>query len=242
MPLSSCTIWYYTKKVTCISKQVHSFHFSAFEVVSNKCANKQSKKGISPNAHLGDGTMDVVLMHKTIFPRLTALLLVLLHKTNSNRFKYDFVEAFRAINCTIAIPVPSGQKADKAETETGFTKSNASLSNSASPLLDDRHTNYGDNSPNQSCCEINPNNAKPQNKNSTKQQKPTKAAGPILDLGDADDSRKQARNSNLLENMNVNNLNALWNIDGETCEADFFRLQPERQFIQLYATKPSHSN
>ena len=108
-----------------------------FQVVANSCACKQSKLGISPNAHLGDGTMDVVFACKTRCVRLNAIKMLMVHSTKADRFALDFIRAYRAANVVIKILPRSSKSAceftvegdDQPDIPSTRTTPNASSNN-----------------------------------------------------------------------------------------------------------------
>ena len=208
-------------------------------MVANRCSNKQSKRGVSPNAHLGDGTIDVVVIHKADFPRWNALKLLLAHRINAGSYKFDFLEAFRAKCCNIVIPFANSEQADAHRKEilakNSILHSNESLVNSRSPLVADQHSNYGDSSSSfkttrnyQKYYQSNPEI------NNEVNQKINNDDNEVLKNRESNDV---TRNQNQ-EGLDMKNMHALWNIDGETCESDFLRLQPVCQFVRFYATRP----
>lgn len=67
--------------------------FLAINAVSMSCACPRSPKGLSPAAHLSDGTTDLILVHKC--SRINFLRHLLRHTNKNDQFDYPFVEVHR---------------------------------------------------------------------------------------------------------------------------------------------------
>ena len=74
--------------------------------MANSCACKQSKLGISPNAHLGDGTMDMVFARKTACPHWNAVKMFFVHSSKADRFALNFIRVYRLADAEIRILPP----------------------------------------------------------------------------------------------------------------------------------------
>ncbi|XP_073508242.1 ceramide kinase isoform X2 [Phyllobates terribilis] len=68
--------------------------FMAINVASMSCACPRSPRGLSPAAHLADGTADLILVRKC--SRLNFLMHLIRHTTsNSDQFDFPFVDVYR---------------------------------------------------------------------------------------------------------------------------------------------------
>ncbi|KAM7378065.1 hypothetical protein PAMA_013119 [Pampus argenteus] len=67
--------------------------FIAINAASMSCACPRSPKGLSPSAHLADGTTDLILVRKC--SRLDFLRHLLRHTTKEDQFDHSFVEVHR---------------------------------------------------------------------------------------------------------------------------------------------------
>ncbi|XP_076152412.1 ceramide kinase [Alosa pseudoharengus] len=67
--------------------------FLAINAVSMSCACPRSPKGLSPAAHLSDGTTDLILVHKC--SRVNFLRHLLRHTNKKDQFDHSFVEVHR---------------------------------------------------------------------------------------------------------------------------------------------------
>ncbi|XP_075064961.1 ceramide kinase isoform X1 [Mixophyes fleayi] len=71
--------------------------FMAINAASMSCACPRSPKGLSPAAHLADGTADLILVHKC--SRLNFLRHLIRHtRSNSDQFDFPFVDVYRIKN------------------------------------------------------------------------------------------------------------------------------------------------
>ncbi|XP_055047456.2 ceramide kinase [Misgurnus anguillicaudatus] len=67
--------------------------FLAINAASMSCACPRSPKGLSPSAHLADGTTDLILVRKC--SRLDFLRHLLRHTNKNDQFDHSFVEVYR---------------------------------------------------------------------------------------------------------------------------------------------------
>ncbi|RXM27958.1 Ceramide kinase [Acipenser ruthenus] len=67
--------------------------FLAINAASMSCACPRSPKGLSPAAHLADGTTDIILVHKC--SRLNFLRHLFRHTSKDDQFDLTFVEVYR---------------------------------------------------------------------------------------------------------------------------------------------------
>ncbi|KAM4676055.1 ceramide kinase [Discoglossus pictus] len=67
--------------------------FMAINAANMSCACPRSPKGISPAAHLADGTADLILVRKC--SRLNFLRHLIRHTTNKDQFDFGFVDVYR---------------------------------------------------------------------------------------------------------------------------------------------------
>ncbi|KTF74294.1 hypothetical protein cypCar_00027800, partial [Cyprinus carpio] len=67
--------------------------FLAINAASMSCACPRSPKGLSPSAHLADGTTDLILVRKC--SRLNFLRHLLRHTNKDDQFDHSFVEVYR---------------------------------------------------------------------------------------------------------------------------------------------------
>ncbi|TRY59243.1 hypothetical protein DNTS_026382 [Danionella cerebrum] len=67
--------------------------FLAINAASMSCACPRSPKGLSPSAHLADGTTDLILVRKC--SRIDFLRHLLRHTNKSDQFDHSFVEVYR---------------------------------------------------------------------------------------------------------------------------------------------------
>ncbi|XP_048466364.1 ceramide kinase isoform X2 [Rhincodon typus] len=67
--------------------------FLAVNSMNMSCACPKSPKGLSPAAHLADGTIDLILVHKC--SRLSFLRHLIRHTNNDDQFDHAFVEVHR---------------------------------------------------------------------------------------------------------------------------------------------------
>uniref|UniRef100_A0A672N0V3 Ceramide kinase n=1 Tax=Sinocyclocheilus grahami TaxID=75366 RepID=A0A672N0V3_SINGR len=67
--------------------------FLAINAASMSCACPRSPKGLSPSAHLADGTTDLILVRKC--SRLDFLRHLLRHTNKDDQFDHSFVEVYR---------------------------------------------------------------------------------------------------------------------------------------------------
>uniref|UniRef100_A0A671R243 Ceramide kinase-like n=1 Tax=Sinocyclocheilus anshuiensis TaxID=1608454 RepID=A0A671R243_9TELE len=67
--------------------------FLAINAASMSCACPRSPKGLSPSAHLADGTTDLILVRKC--SRLNFLCHLLRHTNKEDQFDHSFVEVYR---------------------------------------------------------------------------------------------------------------------------------------------------
>ncbi|KAL2102260.1 hypothetical protein ACEWY4_001428 [Coilia grayii] len=81
--------------------------FVAINAVSMSCACPRSPKGLSPAAHLSDGTTDLILVHKC--SRLDFLRHLLRHTNKNDQFDHSFVEVHRVRQFRF---MPKHQEAD----------------------------------------------------------------------------------------------------------------------------------
>lgn len=67
--------------------------FLAINAANMSCACPRSSKGLSPSAHLADGTTDLILVRKC--SRIDFLRHLLRHTNKKDQFDYSFVEVYR---------------------------------------------------------------------------------------------------------------------------------------------------
>ncbi|KAG8439884.1 hypothetical protein GDO86_005883 [Hymenochirus boettgeri] len=70
--------------------------FMAINAVSLSCACPRSPKGLSPAAHLADGSADLILVRKC--SRLNFLRHLIRHTSKKDQFEFPFVEVYRVKN------------------------------------------------------------------------------------------------------------------------------------------------
>ncbi|XP_018106474.1 ceramide kinase L homeolog isoform X1 [Xenopus laevis] len=70
--------------------------FMAINAVSMSCACPRSPNGLSPAAHLADGSADLILVRKC--SRLDFLRHLIRHTSNKDQFDFPFVEVYRVKN------------------------------------------------------------------------------------------------------------------------------------------------
>ncbi|OCT87316.1 hypothetical protein XELAEV_18021014mg [Xenopus laevis] len=70
--------------------------FMAINAVSMSCACPRTPKGLSPAAHLADGSADLILVRKC--SRLDFLRHLIRHTSNKDQFDFPFVEVYRVKN------------------------------------------------------------------------------------------------------------------------------------------------
>nr|QFF91272.1 ceramide kinase isoform 2 [Potamotrygon motoro] len=92
-----CNLVFYVK--TCFFLDNHQQwkvikgKFLAINSVTISCACPKSPKGLSPGAHLADGTMDLIVVRKC--SRLSFLRYLIRHTTSNDQFDLPFVEVYR---------------------------------------------------------------------------------------------------------------------------------------------------
>ncbi|XP_015357218.2 ceramide kinase [Marmota marmota marmota] len=80
------------------SEKVEEWHvicgkFLAINATNMSCACPRSPRGLSPAAHLGDGTLDLILIRKC--SRFNFLRFLLRHTNQYDQFDFSFVEVYR---------------------------------------------------------------------------------------------------------------------------------------------------
>ncbi|XP_043569639.1 ceramide kinase isoform X2 [Chiloscyllium plagiosum] len=86
------------RKLKCIDEEQQQWKvvkgkFLAINSTNMSCACPKSPKGLSPAAHLADGTIDLILVHKC--SRLNFLRHLIRHTNNDDQFDHAFVEVHR---------------------------------------------------------------------------------------------------------------------------------------------------
>ncbi|MEE6481173.1 hypothetical protein FKM82_012774 [Ascaphus truei] len=89
--------------------------FMAINAANMSCACPRSPKGLSPAAHLADGTADLILVRKC--SRLNFLRHLIRHTRNDDQFDFAFVEVYRVK--TFQFTPKHFEEEDCESTETG---------------------------------------------------------------------------------------------------------------------------